>query len=360
MKLEAHLREAVLVPRRSWYFTFMSTPAAVRLRSRDDNTARDTPRSSWRVLETTDTAGTLRTTSTDQRSPTSLATEVIVSSFVSMPGYRLWSGPSPTSNLNAIATANVNGITIGYDVIGDGEPMLLVMGLATQRIFWHDDFLKLIAAEGFQAIRIDNRDIGESTHFDTSPPPTRAQLARRSSTVASPRPPYLLADMADDAADLLRHLGIDRAHVVGVSMGVIAQSLAIGHAGRVRSMTSIMSNTGNRRCRRVAPKLFRKALPLLNPAPENRVAASMEMWRLISGPHFDADESRLLIQRAAEISDDRDGTARPDLRHCCSPDRTPMLRKVNVPTLVIHGLLDRLVLPSGVSPRPAPSPNLDC
>ena len=248
-----------------------------------------------------------------------------------------------------MATANVNGITIGYDVIGDGEPMLLVMGLATQRIFWHDDFLKLIAAEGFQAIRIDNRDIGESTHFDTSPPPTRAQLAkallyRRFAT----RPPYLLADMADDAADLLRHLGIDRAHVVGVSMGgMIAQSLAIGHAGRVRSMTSIMSNTGNRRYGRVAPKLFRKALPLLNPAPENRVAASMEMWRLISGPHFDADESRLLIQRAAEISDDRDGTARQTFAIAASPDRTPMLRKVNVPTLVIHGLLDRLVLPSG-------------
>ncbi len=79
-----------------------------------------------------------------------------------------------------MATANVNGITIGYDVIGDGEPMLLVMGLATQRIFWHDDFLKLIAAEGFQAIRMDNRDIGESTHFDTSPPPTRASWRRRS------------------------------------------------------------------------------------------------------------------------------------------------------------------------------------
>jgi pimeloyl-ACP methyl ester carboxylesterase len=248
-----------------------------------------------------------------------------------------------------MATANVNGITIGYDVIGDGEPMLLLMGLATQRIFWHDDFVKMLAAEGYQAIRLDNRDIGESTHFDDSPPPTRGQLAkalvhRRFAT----RAPYRLVDMADDAAGLLDHLGIERAHVVGLSMGgMIAQSLAIGHAGRVRSLTSIMSNTGNRRYGRVAPKLMRRALPLLNPTPENRVAASLEMWRLISGPHFDAEENRLLIQRAAEISDDRDGTARQTLAIAASPDRTPMLRRLDVPALVIHGLLDRLVLPSG-------------
>jgi pimeloyl-ACP methyl ester carboxylesterase len=246
-----------------------------------------------------------------------------------------------------MATANVNGITIGYDVIGQGEPMLLVMGLATQRIFWHDDLVNLFAAEGYQVIRFDNRDVGESTHID-APAPTRGQLAKALINRRFARPSYLLADMADDAVGLLDHLGVERAHIVGMSMGgMIAQTIAIGHASRIRSLTSIMSNTGHRRYGRVAPGLMRKALPLLDPPPEQAAEASLTMWRLISGPHFEAEEMELLVKRAVEISDDRQGSARQTMAIAGSPDRTPGLRNVGAPTLVVHGLLDRLVLPSG-------------
>jgi pimeloyl-ACP methyl ester carboxylesterase len=246
-----------------------------------------------------------------------------------------------------MTTATVNGLTLGYDIIGDGEPMLLVMGLGAQRILWPDDLVKLLAAEGFQVIRFDNRDVGESTHFDT-PPPTRSQMTKALLSRRFAHSNYLLADMADDAAGLLSNLGIDRAHVVGASMGgMIAQSLAIGHRRRVASLTSIMSNTGHRRYGRVAPGLMRKAMPLLDPDPGTEVDASMKMWRLISGPHFDPDELRPIVERALEISDDHDGTARQTMAIAASPDRTPALRVLDVPTLVIHGMLDRLVLPSG-------------
>jgi pimeloyl-ACP methyl ester carboxylesterase len=246
-----------------------------------------------------------------------------------------------------MTTATVNNLTLGYDVIGDGEPMLLVMGLATQRIFWHDDFVKLLASEGFQVIRVDNRDIGESTHLDT-PAPTRGQLVKALAHRRFAKPAYSLDDMADDEAALLTHLGVDRAHVVGVSMGgMIAQSLAIGHADRVRSLTSIMSNTGNRRYGRVAPSLIRKARAHLDPAPGDEVESGLAIWRLISGPHFDADEVRPLVERSIAVSDDEDGTARQMMAIAAAPDRTPDLRRLNVPTLVIHGLLDKLVMPSG-------------
>ena len=119
--------------------------------------------------------------------------------------------------------------------------MLLIMGLGTQMVAWHDDFCAQLAARGFFVIRHDNRDIGRSTRLDGAPTPTLVQLARRDRRAAA----YTLADMAGDSVGVLDHLGIEQAHIVGASMGgMIAQTIAIRYPDRTLSLVSIMSNTG--------------------------------------------------------------------------------------------------------------------
>ena len=140
--------------------------------------------------------------------------------------------------------ATCKGISIEYESFGEGEPLLLEMGLGGQLVAWPMDWVNLLVEQGFRVIRYDNRDVGLSTKTAGRVPGFGRMLA----SVVSRRfakPAYLLSDMADDAAALLDCLEIDRAHVVGVSMGgMIAQSLAIQHPDKVSSLTSIMSNTG--------------------------------------------------------------------------------------------------------------------
>jgi pimeloyl-ACP methyl ester carboxylesterase len=134
-----------------------------------------------------------------------------------------------------------NGITLCYETFGDrSDPTaLLIMGLGTQMVAWHEDFCRQLAASGFHVVRFDNRDIGRSTHLP-GPPPTVRQLLLRSKRAAH----YRLADMADDAARLLTELDLAPAHVIGASMGgMIAQTLAARRPELVRSLVSIMSNT---------------------------------------------------------------------------------------------------------------------
>ncbi len=148
--------------------------------------------------------------------------------------------------------ARVGEIELCYETFGAdlSPPLLLVMGLASQMVLWEDEFCQTLADRGFRVIRFDNRDIGHSTILREAPVPTRAQLLRRDPRGAS----YSLDQMADDAAGLLDQLGIDAAHVSGVSMGgMIAQLLAIRHPERVLSLVSIMSTTGNRRVGRPHP-----------------------------------------------------------------------------------------------------------
>ncbi len=134
-----------------------------------------------------------------------------------------------------------NGVAIAYETSGpsDGMPLLLVHGLATQMVLWHDDLVAELGRRGFFVVRFDNRDIGLSTHLHDAPyPNVIAALTTGDTSSAS----YRLEDMADDAVGLLDHLGIDAAHVVGVSMGgMIAQTIAIEYPDRVLSLTSIMS-----------------------------------------------------------------------------------------------------------------------
>jgi pimeloyl-ACP methyl ester carboxylesterase len=246
-----------------------------------------------------------------------------------------------------MASIAANGITIEYDERGEGEPMLLIMGLGGQLTDWPEDFVDLLAMQGFHVIRFDNRDAGLSTEFDWEPPSiTRAAAALV--TRRRLRAGYVLRDMADDAAGLLDALHFDSAHVVGVSMGgMVAQTLAIHHPDKVRSLTSIMSNTGDRRRGGVDRRLLAKMVRLPRPTRENALDRATTMFRWISGPGFDAEAHRLLAASNIERSFRPRGTARQMTAIIASPDRTADLGRITAPTLVIHGLLDPLVRPSG-------------
>jgi pimeloyl-ACP methyl ester carboxylesterase len=244
-----------------------------------------------------------------------------------------------------------NGITIEYQRHGEGEPLLLVMGLSGQLTTWPDGFVEHLVRRGFQVIRFDNRDTGLSTHHHDVPPPSIGRLLaglllRRPVVTA-----YTLDDLADDAAGLLDALGIGSAHVAGVSMGgMIAQALAIAHPQRVRSLTSIMSHTGDRRYGRMRPAVLRPWIKQRRRAVEDPIGAGVEMWRLVSGPHFDEAEAREVVEQAFARSHDPAGIRRQTAAILTCPPRTRALRRVRVPTLVVHGIVDPLVpLAGGVA-----------
>jgi len=243
---------------------------------------------------------------------------------------------------------DANGITIEYETRGDGPPVLLVMGLGGQLTSWPDEFVDAIVNRGYRVITFDNRDIGLSSETNWEPPGQaammRAMVGRRPLKGVG----YTVDDMAADAAGLLRGIGVDQAHVVGVSMGgMIAQALTINHSAMVSSLCSIMSNTGDRKHGMPKRSLLWKIRKFSDPSPENAVDQGIEMFKLISGPTFDPDQSRQLIKRGVDRSYRPAGTARQTAAIAGSPDRTPGLRQVKVPTLVVHGLRDPLVRPSG-------------
>ncbi|TVR23155.1 MAG: alpha/beta hydrolase [Ilumatobacter sp.] len=248
-----------------------------------------------------------------------------------------------------MASVDANGITIEYDIRGEstGEPLLLVMGLGAQLTDWPSDFVDLLVDEGFRVIRLDNRDAGLSTSFDWEPP-TMAKMAAMSLTRRKPDTGYHLRDMAVDAAALLDALDIGSAHVAGASMGgMIAQTMAIQHPARVRSLTSIMSTTGDRKAGRPEPRLLAKAARLPPPSRETAVDRAVEMFKLVGGGEFDESEFRARAASNVERSYRPEGTARQLTAIMAAPDRTAALARVSAPTLVVHGLVDPLVRPSG-------------
>jgi pimeloyl-ACP methyl ester carboxylesterase len=240
-------------------------------------------------------------------------------------------------------TANVNGMQIVYETIGDpaNTPLLLVMGLGMQLIHWDRELCDRLAERGFWVIRFDNRDAGLSTKVDAPVPDVRrAMLGLRVGA------PYLLSDMAEDAAGLLDHLGVEAAHVVGASMGgMIAQELALRHPERVLSLTSIMSTTGERRAGR--PKL-RVMSTLMRRAPHDRqgfIDHFVRLFRLIGSRGYPYDEERIRELAAATYERDHDpaGTGRQLAAILASGDRTERLRSLRLPVTVIHGREDPLV-----------------
>jgi pimeloyl-ACP methyl ester carboxylesterase len=244
--------------------------------------------------------------------------------------------------------ATIGDVELCYERFGDpADPaVLLVMGLGTQMIAWHEDFCGMLVDRGFHVVRFDNRDCGRSTRFDSVPPPRIVELLRRRPR----RPAYTLDDMADDAAGLLEHLEIERAHVVGASMGgMISQVLAARRPERVASLVSIMSSVGSRWSGQPA---FRVYPLLLRPLPRDRYAyikAAEKVFRVIGSPGFPRDQAQVrdLLGRSYDRGLTAAGTGRQMAAILASGNRTAALRRITAPTLVIHGTADKLVSVSG-------------
>jgi pimeloyl-ACP methyl ester carboxylesterase len=244
--------------------------------------------------------------------------------------------------------APANGLEICYQEMGDpaGEPLLLVMGLATQMIAWDEGFCRLLAERGFRVVRFDNRDIGRSTKLSGAGAPSLLDtLGGRRASAA-----YLLRDMAADAFGLMDHLGMESANIVGASMGgMIVQQMAIDHPERVRTLVSIMSTTGSRFTG--MPTL--KALGvLLSKRPSDRdafIQRGVHTFKVIGSPGYPFDEERVreMAGRAYDRGVSQAGVARQFHAITASGDRTAGLEDVALPATVIHGNRDPLVRLSG-------------
>jgi proline iminopeptidase len=245
---------------------------------------------------------------------------------------------------------NANGIRIAFDTAGDPKavPLLLVSGLGLQMTAWPDGFVEGLVELGFYVIRFDNRDTGLSTKFEHAGTPNLG-LAWLKSLLHWPiRPPYTLEDMADDAVGVLSALGVARAHVVGVSMGgMIGQLMAARSPSRVLSLTSIMSSSGRRGLPGPAPEV-RRAL-VRRPRPDADVDAMIDqgvrLLQAIASPTYPTPEKQLRrrVARALRRNCCPGGAARQALAVAASGDRTPQLRTIAAPTLVIHGAADPMV-----------------
>jgi pimeloyl-ACP methyl ester carboxylesterase len=256
--------------------------------------------------------------------------------------------PASTRTGSGEQIAAVGSLELCYETFGErSDPALvLIMGLATQMIAWREELCEQLAAAGFFVVRFDNRDVGHSTTLDDLPVPTTWQLLKRDKRAAS----YTLEDMALDVVGLLDRLEVEKAHVVGASMGaMIAQTLAAKHPDRVLSLVSIMGGTGARTSGQ--PQL-RTAKVLLSVPPKDRagfVEHMVKTFTLIGSPGFERDEDEL--RRFAERTFDRGRNPAAAPRQLAainaSGNRTPLLHRLTVPTLVIHGQADTLVRPSG-------------
>jgi pimeloyl-ACP methyl ester carboxylesterase len=241
------------------------------------------------------------------------------------------------------------GIEIAYQRLGnsDAPAVLLIMGVAAQLIHWPDSFCQELVNHGLEVIRFDNRDSGRSTHMTDAPAPDLpAVLAGDLRSVS-----YTLSDMAADAVGLLAALGLEKAHVVGASMGgQIAQTMAIEHPGRVRSLISMMSTTGNMQVGQPSPEVLRELFSGPRASTRDEVIEQMvKAMRVVGSPGYPSDEKEIAARagRAYDRSYDPAGTARQAIATVASGDRTEKLRNLKVPALVIHGLADRMCDASG-------------
>jgi pimeloyl-ACP methyl ester carboxylesterase len=240
------------------------------------------------------------------------------------------------------------GIDIAFERFGepDAPPVLLIMGLGAQMLGWPDQFCATLAERGLHVVRFDNRDAGLSSHMTEAPPPdVRAALAGRTSSAS-----YTLSDMGADTVGLMDALGLDGAHLVGVSMGgMIAQTAAIEHPRRVRSLTAIMSSTGDPTVGRPTGAALEALLSPPAHTREEAIERTLRIVRVIGSPGFEIDEPG--IRRRTGVAWDRAndpvGVGRQLVAIAASGDRTAALRSVAVPALVLHGAADPLVDISG-------------
>jgi pimeloyl-ACP methyl ester carboxylesterase len=246
-----------------------------------------------------------------------------------------------------------NAIDICYEDHGDpaAPPILLVMGLAGQLTLWPIEFVEALVARGYRVIRYDNRDIGLSTKFEEAGVPNIRRMLLRALFGLRVQAPYTLADMARDGVSLLDALGIDRAHIVGASMGgMISQHIAFSHPARVRSLTSVISTTGNR----WLPRARKEAMAVLLQRPqtndiETLVRFGKHAARTIGSPGFPPDDARLDARIRSDLARSfyPVGPARQLAAIIADGDRRRRLRGITAPTLVIHGEADPLVPMAG-------------
>jgi pimeloyl-ACP methyl ester carboxylesterase len=245
---------------------------------------------------------------------------------------------------------SANGIEIAYDDRGNRHHpvILLIMGLATQMIAWPEAFCDSLAAHGFRVVRFDNRDVGLSTKFEAAPPIDLSALLQRVMAGEKIDPPYDLTDMAGDTVGLMDRLGIEKAHVVGASMGgMIAQIIAAKYPDRVRSLVSIMSSSGDPGLPQAAPEAM-MAIMQARPDGGNRELAvqhGMGIYRAIGSPGFPMSDSelRMKVGAAFDRSYYPSGVGRQFAAILANGSRVEMLKGLSVPTLVLHGADDPLV-----------------
>ena len=242
-----------------------------------------------------------------------------------------------------------NGLELFYDEHGatDAPPILLVMGLGAQMTLWPLELVEALALRGFRVIRFDNRDIGLSQKFDGVKAPGILRQLLFTRFGLPPKVPYSLADMANDAAGVLDALNIERAHVVGASMGgMIAQLMAVNHSERLHSLTSIMSTTGDPKLPQ-ADKPAIKALtgPLKSLDEDYLVKRGIEIALAIGSPGYRPDPTRLeqRVREGVKRSVYPQGLPRQLAAIIDDGDRTERLKSVTTPTLVLHGEADPLV-----------------
>lgn len=240
-----------------------------------------------------------------------------------------------------------NGIELEYEVIGDsGEPIVLIMGIGAQMIMWPDGFCQALVDRGFQVIRFDNREVGKSTRLHHLPVPDMRRIMLKGLLGFAVDAPYTLVDMADDVAGLMDALDLRDAHVVGCSLGgMVAQTLAIVHPHRLRTLTSMMSTSGKRWTSFGKPRAIRQ---LLGPPPRNRDEAIERhmLFRRVCGStkfEIDWDLQRDLAGRSYDRGFYPRGFVRQMAAAMATGDRTAALRFVRTPTLVMHGSVDPLI-----------------
>jgi pimeloyl-ACP methyl ester carboxylesterase len=241
-----------------------------------------------------------------------------------------------------------NGIQIEYETFGNpsGRPLLLIIGLGAQMIYWDDALCRDLANRGHYVIRFDNRDAGLSTKFDGAGVPNIVEIIGKILKGEEIKPPYTLEDMADDGVSLLDALGIPQAHICGMSMGgMIAQTIAIRHPSRVLSLISIYSTTGNPELPEPKPEILGI---LIAPPPSKREAYiehMLKLFKMIAGPGFGVDEAwtRKIMAESYDRSFCPQGLYRQLVAILTQKDRRAALGSLKVPTLVVHGTDDPLV-----------------
>ncbi|MEY4362387.1 MAG: hypothetical protein RL391_1693, partial [Actinomycetota bacterium] len=252
----------------------------------------------------------------------------------------------PTARIKA----KVGSLDLEYESIGSpSDPtVLLVMGFTAQMIGWPDSFVRLLVDSGLHIVRFDNRDCGLSSKLDGVTVDVDPVIAAAIADLPPPPVPYTLSDMAADGIGLLDHLGVDSAHIVGASMGgMIVQHMAIEHPSRVRSLTSIMSMTGELEFGSPLPEAAEVLLapPALDRAENIENALKYSVWQ--SKRYFDPAQVKADAARSYDRSFYPEGSSRQLAAIYASGKRADGLRKLDVPTLVIHGRDDTLIPPSG-------------